>query len=138
MGEVAGVLLQGSWRSGPLGYHPPVVRYCRSCGLWRGDGDHRCRVPVYSGSALPMWWQGQLVPEGWDHARRMQQAQEEAEGAARWARFDREGYDGRDTLLYGPITGWRRAAIAGDELVRNGSAVRVVCVDQHGAEVLRG
>jgi len=57
------------------GSHPRVIRgdTCPHHGEWspppsfRGGDCYMCRYPE---EALPLWWDGALVPEGWDRLRR--------------------------------------------------------------------
>lgn len=50
------------------GARPPSVGLYAS-GWWRWPGSEECGKIHYT--ALPLWWGGALVPEGWDRARRI-------------------------------------------------------------------
>lgn len=62
---------------GPCGARPPRVVSGHVCAYeshreWQTDEDgprdcYMCRHPL---EALPLWWDGALVPEGWDRAAR--------------------------------------------------------------------
>jgi hypothetical protein len=64
---------------GPCDAMPPVVVSGHLCAhdghrRWQlrsdfaGDGCYMCHYPL---RALPLWWNGALVAEGWDRARRV-------------------------------------------------------------------
>jgi hypothetical protein len=70
-GDPAGLLTTGRCDS-----VPPEVQSGHACGHayhreWKPAGEmtdcYMCRHPA---SALPLWWDGSLVPEGWDRLNR--------------------------------------------------------------------
>lgn len=67
-GDPGGLLAPGR-----CGAYAPSVFRC-SCGRW----DHAGCASFATGTptrALPLWWDDALVPEGWDRARRVIEAQ---------------------------------------------------------------
>jgi hypothetical protein len=85
-GEIVAVLVVpaagdpgGLLAAGPCGGVPPRVLSGHTCAYgshqeWQTPDDldgrdcYMCRHPLF---ALPLWWDGALVPEGWDRARRV-------------------------------------------------------------------
>lgn len=67
-GDPGGLLREGS--CGPI---PAMVANYGSWGLaGQGPRDWYITSTVWVGAvALPLWWDGALVPEGWDRARRV-------------------------------------------------------------------
>jgi hypothetical protein len=66
-GDPGGLLATGRFGS------PPRVAACRGCGQW----DHWGCAALWTAAlpvALALWWSGDLVPEGWDRARRVHSA----------------------------------------------------------------
>lgn len=115
-GDPGGVLAEGACNAFP----PCVGLPGDECS----DSDHlakgfdlqcpECGSP-WDHPALPLWWDGALVPEGWDRARRMLV---------------------RPRCTVQPETGWlhdfhpfvNRVAAIAHALVRAGFASRVVCL----------
>lgn len=64
-GDPGGLLAQGLFASGP----PAVVARC-GCGQWGHHGCARLATEPWE-MLLPLWWDGQIVPEGMDRARRV-------------------------------------------------------------------
>lgn len=119
-GDPGGLLAPGQ-----CGAMPPCVRYYplrASDGvglLGPGWVSERRHIASY-GSALPLWWDGALVPEGWDRVRRALFAYEyrvEPEPLPRngWWRLD-------PTLDF--------ILVAANDLLATGRAARVVLLDR--------
>lgn len=113
-GDPGGLLAEGRCSAYPR--FPPACAYWRaSHQTWcSGGGGH------HSGAALPLWWDGALVPEGWDRARRVYLSWCTSNGRT----HEREPHFG--TAQASDPDWWEMVARVGAELVRAGLASRVV------------
>jgi hypothetical protein len=107
---------------GSCGSRPPLVYHDPDDGTWR-DWGH-----VWHRAALPLWWDGALVPEGWDRARRVEETvQRSGEVLEPWP---------LDPMRRG---GARYVQLLARALVTAGLASRVVLLDRvDGRLVERG